>query len=69
MMGLVQRQDCYLQKGLLSLLIISRSIQERTEGEKRDLRVCDRNAKKESLYLLNMSDYLTENCIFSTTIY
>lgn len=38
---------CYLQKGLLSTLIIWRSIQESTEGEKSDLRVCDRNAKKE----------------------
>lgn len=39
---------CYLQKGLLSLHIISGHIQESTKGEKRDLRICDRNAEKES---------------------
>lgn len=42
---------CYLQKGLLSTLIIWRSIQESTEGEKRNLRVCDRNAKKRKVYV------------------
>lgn len=39
---------CYLQKALLSLHIIPGYIQESTKGEKRDLRICDRNATKES---------------------